>query len=726
VAVVEESVRATMSRAAVLGLGASALAALPVALRASSRGGSVVDGLLVGAAALLPALTLCLGLFRPAGRGLRSVLGPDVVRASVLRLSLFVVVALPLLAALAGVLKSVTHHRGLGGATFGVFGLAILLGSALVSHRVAGVGEHLGARLGPAASADGELDARAGLAKSRVPALVAGLGVLLLVALLGPLVRSGEGSAAPGLRAALVDGVVAIVAMLVFSQVELGSLAAHVERWGIFVAGLVLLGAGLRVETAPAAGRAVTESGGLAGGVLGALERWTDRDGDGRGSHFGGGDCDDGDPLRRPGLVDVPGDGVDQDCDSIDAPGAAQPMLAAGAPSAAPSLAPTAEPSGAPKAQGPATRPSIVLVTLDTVRADHTSAFGYDKPTTPVLEKLAEQGVSFPRAYAAGVDPQRGLSPLFTGVRWGKAKRGRGAWPSLADEPELVAERLVAAGYQTGAVSSFTWVSREKRFDQGFVRFEEIFKEEHPERGVTGPLAVRSASALLEQLGGGKEPFFLWVHLFDAHEQYVSHGGPSFGRGKVGAYDGELAFVDKQLGALVEAVRKGPKAADTWLVVHGSHGEAFGEHEEKGHGAGVHEETARVPLVVVPPPSDASARRKAKHEGVVSVLDLAPTVLALAGAKSDGLDGTSLLAALRGGGALVRPPVLVEASKRTALIDGSLKLMVMERKGKARTLLFDLAADPKETRDVSGERAADHKRLLDLLEASREPQPGAR
>lgn len=708
-----------MSRAAVLGLGASALAALPVALRAGSRGGSVVDGLLVGAAALLPALTLCLGLFRPAGRGLRSVFGPDVVRASVLRVSLFVVVALPLLAALAGVLKSVTHHRGLGGATFGVFGLAILLGSALVSHRVAGVGEHLGARLGVAGA--GPSDASERPARSRVPVLVAGLGVLLLVALLGPLVRSGEGSAAPGLRAALVDGVVAIVAMLVFSQVELGSLSAHVERWGVFVAGLVLLGAGLRVETAPSVGRAVTESGGLAGGVLGALERWTDRDGDGRGSHFGGGDCDDGDPSRRPGLVDVPGDGVDQDCDSIDAPASAAPLLAAQS-----AAVPTAEPSTAPKSQAapPQARPSIVLVTLDTVRADHTSAFGYDKPTTPNLEKLAEQGVAFTRAYAAGVDPQRGLSPLFTGVRWGKAKRGRGAWPTLADEPELVAERLVAAGYQTGAVSSFTWVSREKRFDQGFVRFEEVFKEEHPERGVTGPLAVRAASALLEQLGGGKEPFFLWVHLFDAHEQYQSHGGPSFGRGKVGAYDGELAFVDKQLGALVEAVRKGPKAADTWLVVHGSHGEAFGEHEEKGHGVGVHEETARVPLVLVPPPSDAGARRKAKHEGAVSVLDLAPTVLALAGAKAEGVDGTSLLGALRGAGALERPPVLVEASKRAALIDGSLKLMVLERKGKARTLLFDLASDPRETRDLSAERAADLERLLKLLEASREGSAG--
>jgi len=351
-------------------------------------------------------------------------------------------------------------------------------------------------------------------------------------------------------------------------------------------------------------------------------------------------------------------------------------------------------------------------VTLDTVRADHTSAYGYTKKTTPALTALAKRGTLFEHAYAPGSDTQRALMPLASGLPLSKTPRTKTEWPTILREAVTVAERMKKRGYATAAISSFTWLRRDRGFDQGFDHFDESpFRDNHPERKTTGAHAVRNAIALYQKLAKKDAPLFLWLHLFDAHANYLPHKGIDFGRGEVARYDGEIAYVDQQLAKLVKAVEGAPQRAKrTVWVVHGSHGEAFDEHGFKGHGTQLYEEVIRVPLVVVPP----SSGPQRFSQRAVSTFDIAPTLLDYAGANRDNIEGVSLRGAIAGRG-LSRPAVVAHAWRRSVVIDWPLKLLTYRRRsGKRRLLLFDLVADPGETKDLSGVRKDDLRRLIKL------------
>ncbi|WP_437298174.1 sulfatase-like hydrolase/transferase [Sorangium sp. So ce426] len=764
-----------LGEACVLGLGVASLSAVPTALRTARAGASFLDGLLVGTAVLLPLVTLALILSRAAGRGFRGIVGAGGERLAVLRVALWIGVAFPVLAALAALLKATTHHRGLAGATFGVLGLAGVVAAALVTQRLVALGDRLAAR-----GVKPWLLAIAGTA----------IGVVPLVAAFAPLAAhaaSTTGDAGAAVRAAIVDGAIALVATALVSSVDLGAAVGRIAGIaGVPLAALVLMTATARIESFPPLGQAVRAGGGLAATLFSALEQWTDRDGDGMGSHFGGLDCDEGDPTRYHGAPETPGDGIDQDCSDgahqgaaplpagavAGSPAGAQTTAAAGAPPAAasgapPAAAPTALAGAAPAAPAGATaaahvraaatpagrdeggavtpavltktiapagttpaspapaaapaRPDVLLVTLDTVRADHTSAYGYGRDTSPRLAELAARGVLFERAYAASSETQRAISPLVTGRRLNRAARDRREWPTLLPENDTLAERMKRAGYLTAAVSSFTWISQERGFDQGFDRFETVYGDAHPEREATGHLAVEKAIALLEGVAQRAQPIFLWLHLFDAHERYLAHPGIRFGAGRTAAYDGEIAYVDRQLGALLDAVARGPRAGRTAVIVHGSQGEGLGEHGPVGHGVELYEEAIRVPLVIALP---GAAPGRYPHP--VSTVDIAPTVLDVGGAEATAVEGASLAAIAAGHGQgerAPRGPVFARTARRAAVIDGQLKLLVIERKKRDRLLLFDLGSDPRETRDLSGDRRfeADLGRLRGKLSAFESP-----
>ncbi len=654
----------------------------------------MLDAVLVGCALLLPFAAVSIELLRAAGRGARGAFDEGTRGALAVKASVALALSVPVAAALAALLKSATHHRGLGGATFGAMGLALVVGAAVVAHRAHAWNERLVAR---------------GWSRGALTAAAFGGSAVLVALALSPLARPASAHGV-GVAAALVDGFVALAASAAFARLELGGpWGIAVARFGLMPVALVVVVAGWRVERAPASGRAITESGGLAGALLGRLDRWTDHDGDGRGAHFGGGDCDDGDVARYPGATDIPGDGVDQDCDGADASagaiaparGASSSTPAASAASATPSAAGSVAPVDL------RTKPNLVLVTLDTVGYAHTSLGG--AATTPRLAALAKEGVSFSRAYATGVEPLRALTPLVTGQRLADTKRDRRPWPTLAKQNKTLAERLRAAGYVTAAVTSFHWLSRERGFAQGFDRFEEAFRGAHPERGVTGPGAVRAASAIVEELESRAQPLFLWVHLFDAHEKYLVHKGRApQGEGKLGAYRGEVAFVDEQLGTLLDALGKTQRASNLVVVVVGSHGEAFGEHDQEGHGESTFDEAVRVPLVM----SGAGLARGEVRAEVASVLGVAPTLLTLGAASLDGVAGESLL------GPGVARAALVEAPAEWAVVEGALKLVLREGESPR---LFDLGPDPGEKTDVASQRAADVERLRKLGEALRAP-----
>lgn len=661
-----------------------------------------MGGLVAATAVVLPLVALAISLSRAAGRGFRLVMGLQAGRGTAAGLALWVGLMAPILVVLGSILKDKTNHRGLGGGTFGVLALVVIIGAAALAHRVVETGRWLVDR---------------GVSPRAVATMIALLSVGPMIVVSFPLLQSHPTSPdSHAVAAALIDGLIFTLAASVAVTFDVGDrLRGLARRFGhVAAAALMVLGISW-LSLSPSLGGAMRSGGGLSAALLRGLERWTDRDGDGVGSHFGGRDCDEGDPRRYPGANDPAGDGIDQNCDGVDgeAEGPSGRSSAA-ADVAAPATAVLADPA-VPATPAPAgNRPSIVLVMLDTVRADHTSVYGYAKQTTPQLAALAARGTVFELAYSPASDTQRAVMPIFSGKSFADTPKDRREWPTLKAEVDTVAERMKKVGYRTAGVSSFQWLSKERGFDQGFDQFVEIFKDESPERTVTGPRTVRAARAEIEKADGVR-PLFLWVHLFDAHEEYRRHEGFDFGRGTVGAYDSEIGFVDKQLGDLMDAVDASKLKDNVAWVVFGSQGEGFDEHDSSGHGKELYEEVVRVPLVVALP-AVKEGRRVPKM--AVSTADIPLTLLELAGASSEGAQGTSLLPLTRGGEA-PRPPLVLAGSNRSAVIDHPLKLIVIERKKKERLLLFDLAVDPKETKDLSESRPEDLARLRALAPTRR-------
>ncbi len=683
-----------IGEASLRALAVAALASVPSALRTARAGGGFLDGLLISAGVLVPLLTLVLLLASSAGRGFRQFVGADSPRSAVLKLALWIGLALPPLALAGTFLKATTHHRGLAGATFAVVALVIAAATLLIAHRLVNFGKALVER---------------GV-RPFIPAIIgAAIGLIPLLVVAAPLGRHGGADDTPTLRAAVIDAAIVIVAAALAATTDLGARRPLARILGFPLAALTLILAAARVESSPVRAQAFKQAGGLSAALLGALEHWTDRDADGMGAHFGGHDCDEGDPTRYLGALEIPGDGIDQDCDGIDPP---RPLSIAELtpPKSDKSDGPTrlAKATLVAKNEPPAL-PDIILVTLDTVRADHTSPYGYAQATTPRLAELASRGVLFEHAYATGSDTQRAITPLVTGKPLSESAHSKDEWPTLYPENDTLAERLKRKGYRTAAVTSFTWMNTDHGFSQGFDYFKPIYREAHPERDITGPHAIKAALEVFDELKDDKYPIFLWIHLFDAHDRYLAHPGPRFGKGRGGLYDGEIAFVDKLLGELIQAVDESSRKDRVAWIVHGSHGEAFGEHDFSGHNAEVYDEVIRVPLVIALPSAKAGRYSKA----AVTTLDLVPTILELSEAEHENVDGTSLVAIARGDLEVGHAPVRAYARRRQAVIDWPLKLMVHERKRRNRHLLFDLSADPYEKEDISKDHEEDVKRLVD-------------
>lgn len=379
---------------------------------------------------------------------------------------------------------------------------------------------------------------------------------------------------------------------------------------------------------------------------------------------------------------------------------------------------------------------NLLLITLDTVRADHLGAYGYRAAETPAMDRLAREGVRFDHASSAApltlpshATILSGLTPPHHGLR----SNGAGRFPT---QRETLATLLARGGYRTAAFVGAFVLDHRFGLDRGFELYDdEIERDPGGDSGNLqaerpGSVVVDRALAWLEKNArGGEAPFFAWVHLYDAHAPYEPPE-PYRTRHQDLLYDGEIASVDAQVARLLEFLDRRSLAAYTVVAVVADHGESLGEHGELTHGLLLYEATLRVPLIV----RGAGVPAGKIVEAPVSVSDLAPTLAGLLGRrlegkKPDALDGRDLSATLRLGSEPQQTDLYAETeyprifgwSGLYALKRGKLKYI-----DAPRAELYDLSRDAGETRNLlaaAARRADLDRQLAALAESSIAPAP---
>jgi arylsulfatase A-like enzyme len=421
--------------------------------------------------------------------------------------------------------------------------------------------------------------------------------------------------------------------------------------------------------------------------------------------------------------------------------------------------------------RAPADAPSFdrfVLVTLDTLRADHLGAYGYPFGTSPFLDSLAERSVVFERAYAAMATTVPSHASIFTSlypIQHRVLKNGL----ALPGDYATLAELLAQAGFATGAFASTSAHFGVGGLDRGFATFDE------PPPPAPGAPPYRPAFATVDaalRWLAAFEPgdrFFLWLHLYDTHqplqppeahrlavaprtqaehaararflhdEHHIPRGGVTprgfavFRRGDRGmvalhsSYDGEVHFMDAELGRLFEAFRGRGLASGTLWILTSDHGEGLGSHDYKFHGKHIYDEQVRIPLIFH---SQEPALAPRRIDTLVEHVDLLPTLADLVGRGADlgarmpPIQGHSLVPLLTGKpsaawperSALVQRRSYAEEDRLSPLVDRDFELgskfALVERRWKyihrshGDDELYDLSADPFETRNLVAREAA--------------------
>ncbi len=384
--------------------------------------------------------------------------------------------------------------------------------------------------------------------------------------------------------------------------------------------------------------------------------------------------------------------------------------------------------------------PNIVLVTIDTLRADHLGSYGYARPTSPNLDALAARGVRFEHCYSTSSWTVPAMNSLVTGVtpavhgivHGDLAEPSGGGAPTvvmqetLSDAWTTLAEVLKARGYATAGFSTNGHLVRGQGFAQGFDTFDETCVWRRAACINPRVLAWLDSPA-------ARPPFFLWVHYFDPHQDdtrddrrydppppydglFAAAGPPRGVARSMALYDGEIRYTDTELGKLLDRVAA--ITTPTLVVVTADHGEEFLERGNWGHTKTVYDELVRVPLIVVPPGS-TEGRTVATDVGL---LDVMPTLADVAGAPPvAGLEGTSLVPLLDGGAApaAFADRGLYAETRRWSWLDrrswivGSTKLVADRSSGTRK--LYDLRADPGERTDLSRARKPVVKSLLGAM-----------
>ncbi|RZV52443.1 MAG: tetratricopeptide repeat protein [Deltaproteobacteria bacterium] len=357
-------------------------------------------------------------------------------------------------------------------------------------------------------------------------------------------------------------------------------------------------------------------------------------------------------------------------------------------------------------AKAPASPPNVLLITVDTLRADRVGCYGYEGAHTPHTDRFAAEGVRVERAIAPTPLTLPSHTSILTGLEPpAHSVRGNGVF-RVPDSLQTLAEILKAEGYQTQAFVSSDVLHHRFNLDQGFDGYEDDLSGQA--KDALTQMQERSAEQTMDRVlrwldtrtePASASPFFLWVHLFDPHAPYE----PPAADAKLAAtpYDGEIASADRQIGRLVKALEPNGVLDETILVFTSDHGENLGEHQEATHAMFIYEATQRVPLIFRYPRKLPAGR---VFDGPARSVDIMPTILSLAGKKSGETQGADLSEALASG-APSALPVQYSESFYPKLILGMAHLEGVRQDAwtyirAPRPELYDRRTDPGELRNL--------------------------
>jgi len=349
---------------------------------------------------------------------------------------------------------------------------------------------------------------------------------------------------------------------------------------------------------------------------------------------------------------------------------------------------------------------NVLIVTLDTTRADRLGCYGYAQAQTPTLDALAAQGALFEDAQSVVPLTQ----PSHTTIMTGRYPRETGVRvngeDTLSDKFPTLATLFRKKGYKTGAfVSSFV-LDHQYGLDRGFDVYDDeveiksggSINIQESER----PADVVTARALKWLDANADKPFFCWIHYYDPHGPYAPP--PKFRERLADPYDGEIAFVDSEFSMVLDWLKSRRLLDHTLIVIAGDHGESFGEHGELGHTTFLYETNLHVPLIV----ANSHAVKACRVKGMVSLIDVFPTILELCGiSEPDGLLGRSLAAALAGESPEHRSGYAESDSaydsfgwaQQRAILTDAWKFV-----SSTKPELFDRKLDPKESHNLAVEK----------------------
>jgi len=403
-----------------------------------------------------------------------------------------------------------------------------------------------------------------------------------------------------------------------------------------------------------------------------------------------------------------------------------------------------------------ASGPDVFIITVDTLRADHLGCYGYDRSTSPNIDQLSRESVLFSNAVTTFPSTSPSIGSMMTG-RYPFQIGVFNNFVQLHDKNLTLAEILQAAGYRTGAfVSNFVLIREISNLQQGFDHYDDYLSTREVNRDFYQRLATDTVERALGWLSQNKkEPVFMWLHLMDPHGPYTPPapfdtmfewdpdpipsvlipkyqytGSTDFGE-YVSLYDGEIAYADHEIGRFIKALKAGGRFGSALIIFHADHGESLDEHAQYlTHGNDVYEPCLHIPFIVKLPDGDKSLEELAgtSTSDLVSVLDISPTILTLAGLKVPELfEGRSLFQKGLGQASSTGNPIFVESlglpyhDERSVAIRGKFpKLCYFVNKSNGEIThreFFQLEEDTDELYDLWGNADAPYNELSGSLDS---------